>query len=348
MTTEANKNNSIKILEVRKFFNVVYKEKSALEERHMFRFIIESNDFNNRSRDAWFIANELAEVLQYSSLKSILSRIDQKHKLILKKSDILYSSNLEPFKLIYTSIEEVCSLIASNRGILLIDSAAANQIIYRSYKEETRPYKQWLEETVVPSLFTDYEYTDKDTAKHAIDGMFNNLLYSHNTNPSIGEDKVLYKATLNVNDYEYARVNGFFSIGEDPIIRGRILNIAFLECFSLSIYNTDPAMNILQDPFSIAYRIGGEQAVSYLHSKIVSIVMDLRYGVLLEQLEQIAWYRYNNKIKSHYSVPDGKSFQEYIKSQNDIEKKEMERLYNDGKHIYGINIDNLVDKDRED
>lgn len=341
-----SKSLSTNILSIKKYEHVVYPPDSAPIVNKLFRFVIENEHPELKGglpSDTWFIAKEIEFILQYKDIKSV-DRLGSDHKIILKKQDILKNVNMTLLE--NTTIEEVLNLITSNRGITLIDSSSVNSIISKSYKKEVEPYKQWLSQTVIPSLYTTGEYRDVNTSRDIIDGMFNNLLYSNSIDTSTGEDNVLCKESLKVQDYEYARVNGFFSIGKDPIVRGRILNMAFLECFSLSVYNVDPAMNILQDPFSIAYRIGGPNAVQLLHSKIVSIMMELRFGVPLEELEKVSWFRYNNKIRSNYWVPYGKAFQEYLKSQNDIEKEEMERLCNDGTHIYGLDPDRLVNKEK--
>lgn len=333
------------IVEIRKFEIKEFPPNRTPLVASLFQFVIENEDPESKGGlpyDSWFISSQVSSLLQYTDMKTV-RRQDPIHRLRLTKSDISKVVNMPNLKLTNTSIDEVLYLCRSNYGLILIDSYLLNVIIHGSHKKEVLPFKDWIAKTVIPSIITFGSYTDVEMSKNMICNMFNNLMYSN----SVDNDKVIDKSTFTTNDYEYARMNGYFSISQDPILKSRIINIASIACFSIPFFD-NPYNSVLQDPFIIAYNIGGNKAVSYLNMKILSIIQDIKNGISLEDLEKEAYYRLNNNIKSYYSVPDGKEFIEYVKSNNDIEKQEEDRIYNDGKHIYGINIDNIVDKDRED
>lgn len=313
----------------------------------LFQFVIENENPMTKGGlpyDSWFISSQVSSLLQYTDMRTV-RREDPIHRMRITKSDLFKVVNMANLKLTNTTIDEVLSLCKSNYGLNLIDSYLLNVIIHGSHKPEVVPFKEWIAKTVIPSIITFGSYTDVAMSQQMISNMFNNLMYSN----SVEADRVIDRSTFTSNDYEYARTNGYFSISQDPMLKSRIINIASIMRFSIPFFdNSNPFNSVLQDPINIAKKIGGTEAISYLNSKIIDIIQDLKHGIPLEELEREAYDRLNNNIKSYFSVPDGKKFMDYVKSQNDIEKQEEDRMFNDGKHIYGINIDKMVDKDREE
>lgn len=343
---EAQRLNS-NIIEVRKFEIRDYPPDRTPLVASLFQFVIENECpilKGGLPCDSWFISSQVSSILQYTDMRTV-RREDPIHRMRITKSDLFKVVNMSTLKLTNTTIDEVISLCKSNYGLILIDSYLLNVIIHGSHKPEVAPFKEWIAKTVIPSIITFGSYTDVAMSQQMISNMFNNLMYSN----SVETDRVIDRSTFTGNDYEYARANGYFSISQDPMLKSRIINIASIMCFSIPFFdNNNPFNSVLQDPINIAKKIGGAAAISYLNSKIIAVIQDIKNGVPLEILEKEAYYRLNNNIKTDFAVPNGKKFVNYVKSQNDIEKQEEDRMFNDGKHIYGINIDKMVDKDREE
>lgn len=273
----------------------------------------------------YFLGLDIADLLGYKDKKGLIKRIPTENKYIITNANInIKGDHWSPLN---TKL--------SNRGSVIIDFGSVNYLLSSSKLDTSSPYQVWIS-TIMNSLFNYGYYMDPIRTYNEINNLFSRLLYSYT--PAEGERNIIDICSIREKKLNIIKNNGYISIAEDPNLKRRIYNLAFMTIFNLNIFS-DPNYSFINNPFKIAYDICGYDGVMIIKGSIDGILAHLMNGASIEFLE--SWYSKLNYNKL-YAIPNGEKYREYhIQKANYIE----EDPYVDNKHSYGVNVDNIVDKE---
>lgn len=96
----------------------------------------------------WFIAKEVAELLEYTSTQKALQIVKDKYKRLFKYDDL---------QGIFQNNQNGCFEIP-NRGLTLVTKSGLIQMVLNSTKPEAEAFQDWVLEEVIPSVLENGSY----------------------------------------------------------------------------------------------------------------------------------------------------------------------------------------------
>lgn len=287
--------------------------------------------YGNIRSKIYFLSKDIERLFNYSRIKTIISRLPLENKLLLRPLN-LKGNNLRPLKI-------------SNRGTLMIDMIGLNRIIMRSNLPAAVEYQDWIYDEVLPQLWTYGFYINPTKVNYMIKRLFCNTLYNYN--PSGIDDPIVIDMN-EIDKYAYlVNSNNYTIIDSNIEIKSRIFNIAFLKYTGSPFISLSKNNDVMVDnPFIIAFDIGGPELVKAIYLYIEGILVDMHLGFTLEEIE----HGNINPDHSLFNINKGGSkYREYQESKNktkiiDIDKPNREYRKEQKTKKYGINPDEVVDK----
>lgn len=107
----------------------------------------------------WFIAKEVADVLDYSSTQMALKGVKDKYKKVF---------NYDELQAIFQNNQIDCFEI-SNRGLTLINKSGLIQLVLNSTKPEAEKFQDWVLEEVIPQVLENGFYSAKPKDSYMIE-----------------------------------------------------------------------------------------------------------------------------------------------------------------------------------
>lgn len=98
----------------------------------------------------WFIAKEVAEVLEYSSVQKALQGVKDKYKKVLSYNECKEISSL-------TNLVNL-TLQSMSQGLKLINKSGLIQLVLNSTKPEAEAFQDWVLEEVIPQVLDKGSY----------------------------------------------------------------------------------------------------------------------------------------------------------------------------------------------
>lgn len=288
----------------------------------------------------YFLAKEIEVIFNYKGIKDTIRRLPVENKLLLRPCNFgSGGTTILNFKL-------------NNRGSLMIDIAGLNRIIMRSNLPIARQYQEWVYEDVFPKLWMYGMYINPIKVNSMIKSIFSNILYNHT--PGQYEPTIILMNELEENK-AFVNNESYTLIENDPLLKTRILNIAFMKFTGRPmglVYGNNKDFNysyndvIIENPFLIAFDIGGPELVKLIFKEVDLIIEYMKNGFTIDEIEkgQI------DPTHSFYNIDtQGKKYIEYQKSKTklvdiDLDKINKEYRKEQESKSYGINIDEVVDK----
>lgn len=89
--------------------------------------------------DLWFVATDIANLLQHSDVSTMCSKLKQREKLI-----------------------QTLFVSGQNRDVLCVSESGLYRILMRSNKPQAEPFQDWIAEEVIPSIRKTGRYAVRD------------------------------------------------------------------------------------------------------------------------------------------------------------------------------------------
>lgn len=293
-----------------------------------------------RHSKIYFLAKDIETIFNYKGINDTIRRLPVENKLLLRPCN--FGSGVPP----------ILNFKLNNRGSLMIDIAGLNRIIMRSNLPIARQYQEWVYEDVFPKLWMYGMYINPIKVNSMIKSIFSNILYNHT--PGQYEPTIILMDELEENK-AFVSNKKYTLIENDPLLKTRILNIAFMKFTGRPmglVYGNNKDFNysyndvIIENPFLIAFDIGGPELVRLIFKEVDLIIEYMKNGFTIDEIES------GNMDPTHsfYNIDtQGKKYIEYQKSKTkpvdiDLDKINKEYRKEQESKKYGINIDEVVDK----
>lgn len=272
----------------------------------------------------YFLVKEIKNILGFQDISSLIKRLPQENKLLLRKVNLKDSNG------------PIWPIRIPNRGLIMIDIAGLNRLIMRSNLPKAIEYQNWVFEDVLPSIWMEGMYINPIKANQYIRSVFSETLYRvEETNPVF--------RTININDVEKHSIlssNNYTIIENDKMLKTRIFDIAFYIFTGIRLSNMSDIS--IENPFITAFDIGGPEMVNNIMHSVMDTVSKLYAGYSLDILETIT-YSIDPTI-SLYNIPNkGSKYMNYQNSKSKPIKLDIDSL-NKPKEDVGISIDKVVEK----
>lgn len=116
--------------------------------------------FTDQDNDPWFIAKDVADILDYTDAQAMTRRLDDDEK-----------SNRQIVGLTLDSNREIGGLgpATGGRGITLINESDLYSCVLTSQKPQAKTFKRWITHEVLPSIRKTGSYTKPETGKSLFD-----------------------------------------------------------------------------------------------------------------------------------------------------------------------------------
>ena len=105
-----------------------------------------------KNEEPWFVAKDIADLLEYSKTSNMLDRLDEDDKIKLNYSDS-----------VSLGLENV-----NSQGMYFINESGLYNAIFGSKKPEAKQFKKWVTSEVLPSIRKHGVYMTEDTIEKTL------------------------------------------------------------------------------------------------------------------------------------------------------------------------------------
>lgn len=250
----------------------------------------------NNGMSQWFIAKEVVSSLGYNTV-----RVDRIIKKYIQPSEIriLKTANM-PNK---SGLIKV-----TNKGLYIISENGVFQLVLNSPLKNAIEYKVWVANIIKQIHHTGvYKCEIEEANKHLND------LFKTSTLPQFDLSPYQQGAYVDV-----VSLNQFGEIEVEQNYKLRVINAAFFLLFRQTYSCLDPQSSITGkiEPFDIAFKFGGGEAVNIVLSNIQFILNQLTAGASLLDLETWIYFYYPGNYTPRYNIPNGTEIQKLQENNN--------------------------------
>lgn len=261
----------------------------------------------------YFIVKEIEEYFGYEFIRSIVRRIPEENKLLLRQLNV------------YSASKALLDFKVPNRGLLLINLSGLQKLIFNSKLPKAIEYQDWIFDEVLPTLWTDGMYINPIKVNRFVQSLFSTTIYNQTeTNNNL--------RTLNLKDYEeykYIINNSNYVILEnDRLLKMRLYDIAFFRFTGRKLSQMSDIS--IENPYITALDIGGKEMVENIFACIYCLLRELYCGYPIEYLENREYG--GNPTYSGFNIPNkGKMYMDYQNSKKNPVKVDLDELYKNTK-----------------